>query len=164
MSVQIIIEFLEKMTKLHASLLDISKQKTELLKDGKIDELRTLMNKEQRHVQAINQTEQKRIDAVADWAKANGVEPGISVSAIIEEHATGDNQKALEDVTLRLAEQLMELRRQEDLNRQLTTQSLQFVQLSLDMVQPSLKNYNYGNKTNQSQPQRPKRSVFDSKA
>ncbi|MFC4403528.1 flagellar protein FlgN [Gracilibacillus xinjiangensis] len=164
MSVQLIIQLLEKMTKLHASLLDISKQKTELLKEGKIDALRALMNKEQKHVQAINQTEQKRIDAVADWANANRLDPGISVSEIIEEHATGDEQKALEDVTLRLAELLMELRRQEDLNRQLTAQSLQFVQLSLDMVQPSLKNYNYGNKTNQSQPQRSKRSVFDSKA
>ncbi|KAB8139483.1 flagellar protein FlgN [Gracilibacillus oryzae] len=164
MSVQTIIQFLEKMTELHASLLNLSKQKTEVLKEGKTDALRALLNKEQRHVQAINQIEQKRIDAVASWAKEKGVDPNITVSSIIEEHATGDEQKALEAVTLKLAELLMELRRQEDLNRQLTTQSLQFVQLSLDMVQPSLKNFNYGNQSGQTQQQRPKRSVFDSKA
>ncbi len=129
-----------------------------------MDQLQELLKNEQKHVQAINQIEQKRLEAVQVWAQANNLNPTtITVSTIIEDYATGADQKELEEVTLTLAEQLMELRRQEDLNKQLTQQSLQFVQLSLDMMQPSIKNINYG-KSKQQNASPPKRSVFDSKA
>ncbi|SFM23816.1 FlgN protein [Gracilibacillus orientalis] len=165
MSVQPIIQHLNKLIELHDSLLRISKQKTEILKEGNTDALQKLMTKEQKHVQAINQIEQKRIDAVASWAtKQNLDQKTVTVSTIIEEYTTGADQQQLEQVTLTLAEQLVELRRQEDLNKQLTQQSLQFVQLSLDMMQPSMKNMTYGNAKHQSKPSAPRRSVFDSKA
>ncbi|MGP4040733.1 flagellar protein FlgN [Gracilibacillus sp. D59] len=165
MSVQPIIQHLNKLIELHDSLLHVSMQKTELLKENKIDDLQKLLVTEQKHVQAINQIEQKRIDAVATWAQANSLDTAsVTVSAIIEDYATGADQKSLEEVTLKLAEKLVELRRQEDLNKQLTQQSLQFVQLSLDMMQPSMKNMNYGKSKQQPQSSGPKRSVFDSKA
>ncbi|WP_054787154.1 flagellar export chaperone FlgN [Gracilibacillus dipsosauri] len=163
MSVRKITQQLEKMIQLHESLLHVSKQKTEVLKEGNIEGLQRLLNQEQKHVQAINQMEQKRNEMVEIWANSNQLDQNTSVSTIIEQYAEGEERTALEAVTLRLAELLLDLRRQEDLNKQLTEQSLQFVRLSLDMVQPSLKNLNYGNgKT--SQDSLSKRSVFDSKA
>lgn len=165
MSVQPIIDHLHTLTELHASLLQLSVQKTELLKDGEMDALRELLNKEQKHVQALNQIEQRRLDAVATWAKQHNLDSTITVSEMIEHHTTGAEREQLERVTLRLAELVVELRHQEDLNRQLTKQSLQFVQLSLDMMQPSMKTINYSNKqTSTSTQTPPKRSVFDSKA
>ncbi|GAE95065.1 hypothetical protein JCM21714_4273 [Gracilibacillus boraciitolerans JCM 21714] len=165
MSVQNIIKHLTKLIELHDSLLQVSQNKTEILKDNKIDALQKLLVQEQKHVQAINQIEQKRIDAVANWANENNLDPkAITVSTIIEDYTTGADQQQLEQVTLKLAEQLMDIRRQEDLNKQLTKQSLQFVQLSLDMMQPSIKNINYGKSKNQSEPTASKRSAFDSKA
>ncbi|MGN8647384.1 flagellar protein FlgN [Gracilibacillus sp. HCP3S3_G5_1] len=165
MSVQHIIQHLNKLIELHDSFLHVSKQKTEILKEGNTNALQSLLIKEQKHVQAINQIEKKRIDAVANWATDKNLDPEtVTVSTIIEEYTTGADQQQLEEVTLRLAELLMELRRQEDLNKQLTQQSLQFVQLSIDMMQPSIKNMNYGNTQHQSKPSAPKRSVFDSKA
>ncbi|WP_058306684.1 flagellar protein FlgN [Gracilibacillus massiliensis] len=165
MSVQTIIDHLRKLIELHDSLVHVSKQKTEILKEGNMDHLQELLKNEQKHVQAINQIEQKRLEAVHQWAETNQLDPTtITVSTIIEEHTSGADQKDLEEVTLTLAEQLMELRRQEDLNKQLTQQSLQFVQLSLDMMQPSIKNMNYGKTKKQPDTSAPKRSVFDSKA
>ncbi|QGH34047.1 flagellar protein FlgN [Gracilibacillus salitolerans] len=165
MSVQSIIQHLNKLIELHDSLLHVSKQKTEVLKEGNTDVLQKLLIKEQKHVQAINQIEQKRIDAVTSWATEQKLEPtAVTVSTIIEDYTTGADQQQLKEVTLQLAEQLVELRRQEDLNKQLTQQSLQFVQLSLDMMQPSIKNMNYGNTKHQSKPSAPRRSAFDSKA
>ncbi|WP_018931043.1 flagellar protein FlgN [Gracilibacillus lacisalsi] len=165
MSVQPIIQQLNKLIELHDSLLQVSKQKTEILKKNKTDALQKLLVKEQKHVQAINQIEQKRIEAVASWATTQNLDPTtVTVSTIIEEHTTGAEQKQLKEVTLQLAEQLVELRSQEDLNKQLTQQSLQFVQLSLDMMQPTMKNLNYGNNKHQSKPSAPRRSAFDSKA
>ncbi|ENH98391.1 hypothetical protein J416_00349 [Gracilibacillus halophilus YIM-C55.5] len=163
MSVQTIISHLSKLIDLHHSLLKVSKKKTEVLKEGKIDDLQALLTQEQKHVQAVNQIEQKRIEAVEDWANANKLNPAdITVSVIIEQYTEGNDKETLEKNTVELAEILMELRRQEDLNKQLTEQSLQFVQLSLDMIQPRIENFNYGNQQHQSTA--PKRSVFDSKA
>ena len=165
MSVQLIIKQLNKMIELHGSLLQVSKQKTEILKEGDMDQLQELLKKEQTHVKAVNQLEQKRVEAVQEWATRHNLHPAtITVTTIIEEYTTGADQQQLEDVTLRLAELLMELRRQEDLNKQLTEQSLQFVNLSLDMVQPSIKNMNYGKNNQTAKNQTPNRSVFDSKA
>ncbi|WP_163538879.1 flagellar protein FlgN [Gracilibacillus sp. YIM 98692] len=164
MSVQKIINHLNKMIELHQSLLRVSEQKTEILKEGKIDALRKLLNTEQKHIQAIDQIEKKRIEAVESWAQGEGLDPAsMTVSVMIDNHIEGDEKELLEKVTVQLAELLVELRRQEVLNKQLTEQSMQFVQLSLSMVQPSIKNFNYGKQKNTG-PATPKRSVFDSKA
>ncbi|MDX8044596.1 flagellar protein FlgN [Gracilibacillus sp. S3-1-1] len=167
MSVQPIINQLNKLIELHESLLHVSNQKTELLKEGDTTALQKLLVNEQRHIQAINQIEQKRIESVSDWAREHQVkEDTLTVSTIIEEHTTGAEKEQLEQATVQLAELLLSIRRQEDLNKQLTQQSLQFVQLSLDMVQPAMKNMNYGNSKHpvSSNTTAPKRSVFDSKA
>ncbi|UOQ48309.1 flagellar protein FlgN [Gracilibacillus caseinilyticus] len=164
MSVQHIIKHLNKLIELHDSLLHLSEHKTELLKSNKMEELQKLLVTEQKHVQAINQIEKRRIDAVAEWAVAHQLEPAaVHVTAIIEHYTTGADQEQLQEVTLQLAERLVALRRQEELNKQLTKQSLQFVQLTLDMIQPSIRNINYG-QSKQAQAQTSKRSVFDSKA
>ncbi|WP_066192263.1 MULTISPECIES: flagellar protein FlgN [Gracilibacillus] len=161
MPVQTIIKQLNKLIELHDSLIGISKQKTEIVKAGDTQSLQNLLIREQKHVQAINQIEERRIASVQAWAAAENMDPKtVTVADIIEEHAQGVEKIQLEEVTVALASQLMELRRQEDLNKQLIQQSLQFIQLSLDMMQPSITNMNYGNTTQSG----PKRSVFDSKA
>ncbi len=165
MSVQTIVSFLEKLTQLHESLLEISHLKTEKLKDGEIDNLQELIKQEQKHVQAINQVELKRIGAVEAWAKSHQLNPNeTTVSMMIESYVEGTEKDKLEKVTLKLAEVLVTLRAQEELNRQLTEQSLQFVRFSIDMIQPSIKNINYGNTKKSATDQSTNRSVFDSKA
>ncbi len=56
----------------------------------------------------------------------------------------------------------MKLKEQNELNQQLLITSLQFVNLSLDLLRPQDRNYNY-DKTNQEPPKKMK-SMFDSKA
>ncbi|GAB2545209.1 flagellar protein FlgN [Gracilibacillus alcaliphilus] len=166
MAIEKIIKQLNALIELHHSLLEISTNKTEIIKSGKIEELQQLLVKEQKHVQAITQMEERRIEAVRAWAEARQLDPEqITVTTIIEEYASGVEKKQLETVTVALAGLLMELRQQEDLNQQLTQQSLQFVQLSLNMLQPSINQLNYGNTAQSKNANTPKqRSVFDSKA
>ncbi len=71
MSVQTIINHLRKLIELHDSLVHVSRQKTDVLKEGKMDQLQELLKNEQKHVQAINQIEQKRLEAVQAWADEN---------------------------------------------------------------------------------------------
>ena len=84
------------------------------------------------------------------------------MTVILEHIERIDDKQKLEKAVTELLEVIIELRRSEKLNRDLIEQSMQFVQLSLDLLQPSDRNINYQKETkNQSHI---KRSVFDSKA
>lgn len=121
-----------------------------------------LLTQERKHVQAITQVDGKRAAAVEQWYQSNDLtlnDPTISeMLKYMEGNEKGQLQEAYEAMILVLSN----LKEQEQLNKELTQQSLQFINLSLDMLQPTLGNVNYGNKSDKSE--QPKRSVFDSKA
>lgn len=160
MSLNTIIESMEKLVKLHESLLAISEQKTEVIKAGSMDELQPLLVKERKHVQALEQMEKTRQQEVEYWFKENNLKSSDkTVTAMLALLEDQEQQQILESVTVQLTNSITNLKRQEQLNKALIQQSLQFVELSLDMMSPSLNNLNYGKKSESA-----KRSVFDSKA
>ncbi|MDL4839217.1 flagellar protein FlgN [Aquibacillus rhizosphaerae] len=165
MSVQPIVEILTNMTQLHESLLTISKSKTDALKKGNMELLQDLLVQERKHAKAINQLEEKRIEMIGVWSEAQGLDATTTtVSVMLDNHLQGSEKDSLEKVTTKLAQMLVQLKQQEQLNKDLTKQSLQFIQLSLDMIAPTIKNINYGNQAQKRADQGTKRSVFDSKA
>jgi hypothetical protein len=162
LTVQTVIVTMNQLSQLHESLLSISRKKTEALKSNDTDELQHLLTQERKHVQAITQVDGKRAEAVDQWYQSKGLipqEPSISeMLGYLEVHDKDQLQGAYEGMILVLSN----LKEQEKLNKELTQQSLQFIKLSLDMLQPTLGNVNYGNKSVKSE--QPNRSVFDSKA
>ncbi|MFB4167828.1 flagellar protein FlgN [Virgibacillus sp. JSM 102003] len=162
MSVQPIIQAMEKLIGLHESLLEISKQKTAVVKEGSIEKLQPLLLKERKHVQALEQAEVKRQKAVQSWV--DEYSPGLehpTITGILEVMNDKQSKNELEEITITLTETITELKQQEQLNQSLIQQSMQFVELSLNMMKPSIRNMNYGgNKSSDST----ERSVFDSKA
>ncbi|WP_079478167.1 flagellar protein FlgN [Halobacillus salinus] len=162
MTVKPIVHTMTQMKQLHESLLALSQKKTDALKSNDTAGLQKLLTTERKHVQAIDKLEKARMNAVNQWYEARGVsymEPTISEML---EHTEGSEQEALQAAYNELIIVLADLKHQEQLNAELTKQSLQFVNLSLDMLQPSLDNVNYGG--NEEQSTQSKRSVFDSKA
>ncbi|WP_106496665.1 flagellar protein FlgN [Lentibacillus sp. Marseille-P4043] len=164
MSVQQIIETLDKLTKLHQSLLAISQEKTDVIKQGSIDELQPLLIKERQHVQALEQLEKVRQQLVESWFKDNQLaDETVTITNMLEHIEDQDISARLVQTTTVLTETMTSLKRQEQLNHALIQQSMKFVELSLDMMSPSLKNLNYGKDQSQNT-EAAKRSVFDSKA
>ncbi|MCA0971566.1 flagellar protein FlgN [Halobacillus litoralis] len=162
MSVQPILQTMTQLKQLHESLLALSQNKTDALKANDTTALQKLLATERKHVQAINKVEKQRMTTVAQWYTSQGLtatEPTISEML---EHLEGEQYEALENKYNELILVLADLKKQEILNAELTKQSLQFVNLYLDMLQPSLESVNYG--VNESQSTKSKRSVFDSKA
>ncbi|QDP41283.1 flagellar protein FlgN [Radiobacillus deserti] len=165
MTVQAIIESLSKLKQLHESLLAVSVEKTEAVKEGKTEVLQSLLIKERKHVQAVEQLETKRVSLTEAWANEQGFPPeDVTVSFVLDHLEDGEEKEQLEQVTFVLASVLVKLKQQEQLNRELIQQSLQFINLSLDMVNPTVKNINYGNAANKQPEQTARRSAFDSKA
>ena len=157
MSAQPIITVLEKLVKLHKSLNQLAEKKTIIIKEGNTDALTALLIDEQKHVTAITQMEKEREQTVLAFmsGKKANVDEVIEVAEPIE----ADTLQRLKE---ELLNEIKKLKDQNELNQQLLVTSLQFVNLSLDLLRPQDRNYNY-DKTNQEPPKQMK-SMFDSKA
>ncbi|SFJ45782.1 FlgN protein [Halobacillus dabanensis] len=163
MTIDTIITHMNQLKQLHDSLFSLSKKKTEALKTNDIEGIQQLLTQERKHVQAIGKIEKQRAQTVAQWSQGQGhptAEPTVSE---ILEVLQGEGKARLQDSYEGLILVLADLKQQEKLNADLTQQSLQFVNMSLDLLQPSLQSLNYGGQQGPSGNQS-KRSVFDSKA
>ena len=164
MSIDHITVVLERLVQVHQSLLQLSLTKTELLKKGAIEEVQRILKNEQKHIQAIDKLEKERLKAVDQWsAKFELTDDQKNVTTLLEKVEDDRERDQLEQVSTELAKVLVDLKAQENLNQELTEQSLQFVQMNLDLLSPTIEQVNYGNKRNQDDPQS-KRSTFDTKA
>jgi len=162
LSIQHIINSLERLVELQQSLLEISKQKTVDVKEGQIDHFQSTLVKERKAVQAIEQVEKERIQEVNQWCADHSIpDEQATLTGILEFLSDEDEKHNLEVLATELTEGIVKIKQQEDLNQVLIQQSMQFVQLSLELLNPSIGNMNYSAKkaTNQVE-----RSVFDSKA
>ncbi|WP_050616464.1 flagellar protein FlgN [Bacillus testis] len=156
-----LIQHLDTLIKLHRSLLKLANQKTEAIKTNNIDVLEKLMNEEQKHIKAITQIENERLKEVA-LLMDHQDHTTPSLMDVIAQSEDGQS-----DLLKKQREQLLELTQQlkdaNHLNQQLIYSSLQYVNLTLDMLRPQEANYNY-NKPANNGGQHMKRSLFDSQA
>ncbi len=149
---------------LHHKLIELSELKTDLLKKGSLEELQGLLVKERKLIRKTEQAEADRIQAVNSWFQAMDVaSEDKTISTILEIAKDGHEKNELATVTTVLTQAITKLKQLEQLNHALINQSMQFVQLSLDVMSPTIRNINYGNK-NEKNTDTAKRSVFDSKA
>ncbi|WP_084063227.1 flagellar protein FlgN [Ornithinibacillus halophilus] len=157
-----ILQNLQKLTKFHQDLLKVSEQKTDAVKDGDTDQLQSLLIQERKYTQVLERTEEKRTELVQNWFKQKGIAPEEpTITNMLKALTDDEDKQLLEKQTVELTEAIVKLKQQEELNMALIQQSMQFVQMSLDLMNPTLNTMNYGNK--KEQPNR-NRGVFDSKA
>ncbi|WP_340002104.1 flagellar protein FlgN [Oceanobacillus sp. FSL K6-0127] len=162
MSADTIRESLEKLVQIHTDLLAVSEDKTRIVKEGAIENLQKLLVEERKQLRLLEQAENKRQQAVSNWCTLNHIQAEDATITNILKHITLEKEQVkLENAATKLTELITKLKQQEQLNQVLISQSMQFVQVSLDLMSPTLKSMNYGvkNETDVSN-----RSVFDSKA
>ena len=73
MSIEKIVATLEKLEKMHKSLLELAIAKTEFIKINDMENLDKLIKNEQAHVAAIDKLEQQRQLMVTDYLRAKGI-------------------------------------------------------------------------------------------
>jgi len=147
---------------LHEELFALSKDKTEIVKEGSLDKLQALLVSERKIVRKLEQKEKIRKTLVDEWYEHHQLPlEEATITNMLERLEDEEERNSLEHVTIALTKAMTNLKAQEKLNLALINQSMQFVQVSLDLLSPSLKNMNYGNT---SSAEAPARSVFDSKA
>ncbi|MEJ8778802.1 flagellar protein FlgN [Pseudogracilibacillus sp. ICA-222130] len=155
---------LQKLLQAHEHLLSVSKEKTEIIKAGEVERLSNILMEERMHVQTIEQVEKKRLQVtneLYDQLQIKSKNPSLNeLVTYIENDA--EKTALLEDMT-KLIDIITALKANESLNKQLIEQSMQFIQLSLHMMEPSMDRMNYGGEK-QTSTHQTKRSMFDSKA
>ncbi|MGM8212550.1 flagellar protein FlgN [Virgibacillus sp. W0430] len=165
MAIQTIIQPIVKLIDIHKYLMKISEQKTAVIKEGAVDELHSLLTKERKYIQLLEQIEAERAKHVNAWfsnQNIQGEDVQLTVTSMLDTLENERDRTELANLTTELTNTITSLKQQEQLNRDLIAQSMQFIHLSLDMLQPTIQNMNYNKQ--QTTSSTPKRSVFDSKA
>lgn len=164
MSAEPLIQTLEKMLLLHKSLNQLAKQKTDILKAGDTDALNNLLKEEKKHIQAIQKFEIERQEASKEYlAKFEQSESKTATLTECIKYANPTEKQKLNGLKSELQTQIKSLKDQNELNQQLIKQSLQFVNLSLDLLMPEIDTYNY-ERPGQAYQFNDGRSIFNSKA
>lgn len=138
MSVEKILDTLNKLERMHRSLLELSTKKTEIIKANDMEQLTAILKTEQAHVAAIETLEQQRQMLVIEYFQAKGMKSADqpTVTQLIEV-ATAEEKPELAAIRDRLLAVVDELKKVNTLNQKLVMQSLQFINFSLDLLQPS---------------------------
>lgn len=160
MSTEKLVTTLKKILLLHQHLLKLSERKSDILKKGDIDALNEQMKEEQKYILAIKQVENERI-ALVDKILGPRVQEKTLTKCI--EAASEPIRSELEQLYEDLVRVTHDLRAVNELNQQLTHQSLQYVNMSLDMLVPQEQTVTYGNPAGTKE-KKQTRSMFDSKA
>jgi flagellar biosynthesis/type III secretory pathway chaperone len=165
LSAQQIINMMEKLVDVHQTLNEQGVRKTEILKTGEMKALEALMKEEEATVSQLKAFEDERNAAVDSFLEQKSILPGnVTIEALIK-FVKPEEQDRLTAVHQMLLNEIVALKQRNELNQQLIQQSLQFVNLSLNMVQPQAQPTNYdrpGKQKNQTDNNR--HSLFDSKA
>lgn len=163
-TLNLIQENVEKLLHEHEQLLKISQQKTELIKNSEMEALVKVLLEEKKVMQIIMQLEDEREKLVNLLFRTLHIDESKekTVTNLLPYIEDGVEKEQLVQLITPLIETITALKANEDLNSQLLEQSMQFIQLSLSMMDPTTQKVSYGEKSQQAQ--RVDRSVFDSKA
>lgn len=157
MPAQKLIETLDKMVRLHERLLQLAEKKTEVIKLNDMNGLDQLLKDEQKYVAAIQTMESQRKQQVMELTGRGDA----TLSDCIRQ-APADERERLQELQRGLFQYVKELKEQNELNQQLVYQSLQFVNMSMGLLQPQPERATYSHPAKHRSQQPHKQSMFDS--
>ncbi|MBP3040168.1 flagellar protein FlgN [Bacillaceae bacterium Marseille-Q3522] len=160
MTAEVLITSLEKLLALHKSLLEVAVQKTTVIKNGDIGSLQQLLKDEQMHVAAIQKVEMMRQETVHTFVK-NKQTPTVHDCL---KYVSKEEEKKITLVTAQLTDVITALKEQNELNQQLIHHSLQFVNMSLQLIRPQPNAMNYSPPTKKQRPPKETPGLFNSQA
>lgn len=132
-----IIQNLTNLVRMHKSLLDLATKKTDVIVESNMEELDALIKTEQAHVAAIEQLERQRQQLVTDYLAAKGSASSLTPTvAELIEAADAPNKAKIQTIREELLTIIDALKAKNELNQKMVYQSLQMVNMTLDMMRP----------------------------
>jgi flagellar biosynthesis/type III secretory pathway chaperone len=166
MSVQGLLQTMDKLIQIHLLMLELSEQKTNILVLNQVDKLNKIVNKETNLIKQIVQLDQQRIEDISEFLLQKGykLNPKITVEDLIKLVVKAEEKKSLADKQRQLLGTIDKLRQLNQLNQKLVEQSLAFIEYSMDLfIQTPEQDAFYQNPHQQSS--NPSRNgIFDTRA
>ncbi|MDQ0918575.1 flagellar protein FlgN [Paenibacillus sp. V4I5] len=136
MSIQPLLETMDKLQEAHEALLELAKGKTQVLVSNDIDQLNMIVNRENKWVRAIAEANQQRIQIIGSYLISRGYNPNpkITVNDLIKVIFNAQEKQALSQAQQLLLTTIKELKECNIINQQLIEQSLSFINYSIDLV------------------------------
>ncbi|GGD92266.1 flagellar protein FlgN [Paenibacillus nasutitermitis] len=136
MSVEIIVETLDKQAQLYALLLETAKLKTPVLVKNDVEQLNAIIQKERKLLAEAEKLEQQRMQYSHSYFQSIGVirYKGGKIIDIIRTITSPQEKEELTRIRGKLIDLLDELQKINKLNQELTVQSLEFIDYSIDLV------------------------------
>jgi len=130
-----LLDVLEKLYEAHDELLQIGERKREAIVHNHLEQLNECVNKETRVLAKIAQLEQQRIEATMGYLISRGYSPNpkITVKELVRIVFKNTDKQALTNAQTKFAHLLDELSRQQSLNQKLLEQSLEYIDMSLNL-------------------------------
>jgi hypothetical protein len=159
MQIEMIEASLNELLSLHENLLKLSFEKKDILIKGDTDQLRLITGKEQKLIKAI----QKKNHGLQSNCKCFlGSEQKQTLNDVIKKVDDKTKDK-ISEIKRKLEEVLGLIRTQNDTNQQLIKQSLQFIDVSIDLLKPDIDTYNYNRSDSKNPYEKEGYSIFESK-
>lgn len=134
----------EQLICVHQSLYELALQKTEAIKQGDAQTVDRLSQKEKPLVAELESLEAKRTDQVArDVAR-----PEATFSEWSQVVVSDSERPKWHELYLKLASSVLALKQANQLNQEMLRQSLQWVKMNINLLQPQTQSVNYGNRKN----------------
>lgn len=152
---------LDKLITLQKSLLHVSNRKMEALKENDIDEINRLLKEELSHIRAMESLNARREELQEEISSAYQT-PVTTFSELLAVESLPGREE-LREKHVEITASTLHLKKQNELNQDLLNQSLQFVNLSLDLVMGQQETGNYSQDPDDIQSMRT-HSFFNSKA
>lgn len=157
-----LIDILKKETDLYEDILKLSKNKTDLIVEGKISELESITSLEQSMILKLGKLEEEREKLVEQIALQLHVKASDITITNLEERFSGEQAEELNGCRNTLAKLVNELNTANELNSKLIRNSLDYIDFSINLLtNAGSTGNNYGN-SGQSNDLK-KRNFFDVK-
>jgi flagellar biosynthesis/type III secretory pathway chaperone len=138
-----LLQLLEKMITLQKSLYQLSLKKADMLKNDDIDALSQLIKNELSHIKAMEAFDQKREDVQRNLAFDLGISSqNLRISDFLYQEGVKEKDR-IKELQLELIDTTENLKKQNEFNQELLTQSLNFVNLNLDLFMGQQDSGNY---------------------
>ncbi|GIO92589.1 flagellar protein FlgN [Paenibacillus lactis] len=166
MSARSIIDYMKRQDELHRQLIEAGNDKKQAIIANDVERLAAVMNRENRLLKQVAETEALRQGAAEDFLREKGIRSQLqlTVTEMTRLVFNPDEKTELLDVQRQLMDRLTELKELNQINRELIEQSLAFIDYSLNLLVSRPEDDMLYKNPNQPSTAGKGRSMFDTRA
>jgi len=133
---QVVMDTLQQLTRLHRELCELGQTKREALGGGQVDTVAHISSRESRLLQQIGELDRQRLLAIGQYVARQGFAPtgSFRMEQLIQMVYKAEEKQALRAACEELQDTLTELQEINDFNQQMIRLNLEYVSYSIDLI------------------------------